>query len=171
MQSSPEILHRLSQLEIFSDFANDTLENNRRLECICHLLEEKSFKKDEIIIHEGDEGAILYILQEGAVQVRRLTPSHDEFAVVNLSAEQNVFFGEIALIDNDKRSASVLALSDCRTLTLTGTDFLELCESDPILGYRVIFRIAKRLSASLRRSTMDIFAIYQALLDEVENRI
>lgn len=81
------------------------------------------------------------------------------------------FFGEIALIDNDKRSASVLALSDCRTLTLTGTDFLELCESDPILGYRVIFRIAKRLSASLRRSTMDILAIYQALLDEVENRI
>ena len=98
-------------------------------------------------------------------------PSNDEFAVVNLTKEQNVFFGEVALIDHDKRSASVVALTDCKTLTLTSDDFISVCETDPYFGYKVLLRIAKRLSGSLRRSTSDTLAIYQALIDEVENRM
>lgn len=170
MEDKSDILQKLSRLEIFSDFKDLTNENRVILETIYSVLNRKSFAKDEVIIKEGDEGDTLYILYEGSVQVRRKTPSKEEFAVVNLSSEQNVFFGEIALIDNDKRSASVVALTDCKTLTLESKDFINLCEKNPLIGYRVIYRIARRISQSLRRSNTDVLALYQALLDEVENR-
>src|SRR5574344_2026840 len=109
MESTPEILEHLVKLEIFSDFAKDTEDNKRILNKICGLLSVQEFKAGDEIIKEGDIGDTLYILFKGKVQVQRNTPSKERFAVVNLTSDMNVFFGEIALIDNDKRSASVVA--------------------------------------------------------------
>lgn len=170
MEPNDEIIQRLSHLEIFSDFPATSPDNIARLERICRALGHKDFKKGDIIINEGEEGDILFILYDGTVQVLRKTPSSENFAVANLTKEQNVCFGEIALIDHDKRSASVLAITDCKTLTLTNKDFIQLCEGDFYFGYKVLFRIAKRLSSSLRRSTSDTLAMYMALIDEVENK-
>lgn len=167
MDSTPEILMRLSKLEIFSDFSSGSNEDKLVLEKVCKCLGQKEFTAGSVIINEGDDGDILYILYQGSVSVLRNTPDAERFAVVNLNAEQNVFFGEVALIDKDKRSASVIAQSDCKTLTLTGEDFLKLCDEEPKLGYKSCFRIAKRLASSLRRSNADILTLYDALLDEV----
>ena len=168
MEPTDETLQRLSKIKIFSDFPATTPENIARLERICLALGQKDFKKGDVIIREGDEGDILYILYDGKVQVRKKTPSGDDFAVVDLYKEYNVFFGELALIDHDKRSASIVALSDCKTLTLTNEDFIQLCENDPYLGYKSLLRIAKSMSSKIRQSTAETLAIYQALIDEVE---
>lgn len=167
MEITSEILKKLSKLEIFSDFEEETEENLRILEKISLLLQKKTIEAGDIIIKEGDFGDTLYILYKGTVQVRRNTPHNDQFAVVNLKAEQNVFFGEVALIDNDTRSASVIALEKCTVLCLDGSRFQKLCEEEPILGYRAITRIAKRIASSLRRSNKDMMTLYTALLDEV----
>src|SRR5574344_745141 len=167
MKATPKILEKLTKLEIFSDFASGSETDIRILKKVCDKLEFRDFPSGAIIINEGDDGDNLYILFEGVVQVLRNTPSSDRFAVVNLASEQNVFFGEVALIDRDKRSASVVAQTDCKTLTLTRKDFLDLCEEVPRLGYKACFKIAKRLAGSLRRSNMDILTLYDALLDEV----
>lgn len=167
MEYSPEILKRLAKLEIFSDFTEETEENLRILKKISQLLEVKNIAPGDIIIKEGDFGDTLYILYEGTVQVRRNTLTNEQFAVVNLKAEQNVFFGEVALIDNDKRSASVIAIDECKVLCLDGSKFQKLCDEEPLLGYRAITRIAKRIASSLRRSNKDMMTLYSALLDEV----
>lgn len=133
MEYTQELLEKLGKLEIFSDFAEKTDENERILKKVCTILSPKEFKSGEKIINEGDIGNTLYILYKGTVQVMRNTPSNEQFAVVNLTTEQNVFFGEIALIDNDRRSASVVALTDCSTLILDGELFSNLCESEPLL--------------------------------------
>lgn len=168
MECRPELLDKLSRLEIFSDFAEKTDKNIEILEKVCSILTTKDFKAGERIITEGEMGDTLYILFKGTVQVMRNTPGNEQFAVVNLTTEQNVFFGEIALIDNDKRSASVVALTDCSTLILDGKKFLALCETEPLLGYKATYRIAKRIAGSLRRSTQDILTLYEALIDEVD---
>jgi CRP/FNR family transcriptional regulator, cyclic AMP receptor protein len=165
--SNSEVLSRLAKLEIFSDFNSGSQEDTIVLEKVCKYLDQKDFTKGSVIINEGDDGDILYILYQGSVSVLQNTPSDERFAVVNLQSEQNVFFGEVALIDHDKRSASVVAQTDCKTLTLTRKDFLDLCEEVPRLGYKACFKIAKRLAGSLRRSNMDILTLYDALLDEV----
>ena len=109
MEFRSDIIEKLTKLEIFSDFTEKTEDSTRILKKICSSLEVKDFAKGEVIINEGDLGDTLYILHTGSVQVKRNTPGNEQFAVVNLSAEQNVFFGEVALIDSDRRSASVVA--------------------------------------------------------------
>lgn len=168
MQFSEEIIQKLTRLEIFSDFTDSTEENKRILTKICEALETKDFVKGDVIINEGDIGDTLYILYTGSVQVKRRTPGNEQFAVVNLSSEQNVFFGEVALVDSDKRSASVIALENCRTLYLDGKTFKSLCDEEPVLGYRAIYRIARRIAASLRHSNKELLILYKALIDEVE---
>ncbi len=168
MNIDDDILLRLTKIELFSDFSPLEDENNKRiLTELARVLAIENFKIGDEIIKEGQIGDTLYILYEGKVQVLRNTLANEPFAVVNLSAEQNVFFGEIALIDNDTRSASVKAITDCKALGLTGKDFRALCEKETVFGYRVMLRIAVRLAQSLRRSTTDSLTLFQALLDEV----
>ena len=81
--------------------------------------------------------------------------------------EQNVFFGEVALVDKDTRSASIYALTDCQTLKLEGNEFKQLCDAEPLLGYHVMYRISRRIAGALRRSNKDLMLLYEALIDEV----
>lgn len=169
MHSTPEIIEQLRKMEIFSDFAANTEENRQILEKICTLLECKEFNAGDMIINEGRVGDSLHILAEGKVQIMRNTLHDEPFAVTNLNAEQNVFFGEMGLVDQDKRSASVKALTNCKTFKISGTNFIELCEKEPLLGYKTLYRIAKRLIISLKKANSDVTTLYQALLDEVSN--
>lgn len=169
MKSNPDILAQLGKLEIFFDFAEDTKENRRILTEVCAILVCKSFSAGDMIIREGDLGGALHILAEGQVQIMRTTLHDERFSVLNLRAEQNVFFGEMGLIDQDKRSASVFALTDCKTFMVTGDDYIKLCEKEPLLGYKSLYRIAKRLVGLLRKANGDVITLYQALLDEVSS--
>ncbi len=167
MEYTNEVIEKLSKLEIFSDFNLENEEHVRLLKAVCEILEPVKFKAGEQIIREGDLGDTLYILYEGTVQVQRRTPNNDQFAVANLTTEQNVFFGEVALVDKDTRSASVYALTDCNTLKLDGAKFKELCDREKEIGYYVMYRISKRIAGALRRSNKDLMLLYEALIDEV----
>jgi len=167
MECNDELIRKLCKLEIFSDFNADNPEHKAILEQVCTKLEPQSFTKGSTILKEGDTGDCLHILYEGTVQIKRNTPSNEQFAVVNLTTEQNVFFGEVALVDRDTRSASVYALTNCKTLRLDGESFIKLCNEMPLLGYHVMYRISRRIASSLRRSNKDLMTLYEALLDEV----
>ena len=167
MEPTPEVIEKLSKLEIFSDLDINNKEHERLLECVCQILEPVKYSAGEIIIQEGDLGNSLYILYEGTVQARKKTPNNDQFAVANLATEQNVFFGEVALVDKDTRSASIYALTDCEALKLEGSEFKDLCDKEPLLGYHVMYRISRRIAGALRRSNKDLMLLYEALIDEV----
>ena len=170
MECADELIAKLSKLEIFSDLNIEDQEHVRLLKAVCGILEPIKFDAGSVIIKEGDVGDALYILYEGTVQVRRKTPNNDQFAVANLTADQNVFFGEVALVDKDTRSASVYALDDCETLKLEGKAFKDLCDAEPILGYHVIFKISQRIAEALRRSNKDLMLLYEALIEEVHGQ-
>ncbi|HNY20675.1 MAG TPA: cyclic nucleotide-binding domain-containing protein [Treponemataceae bacterium] len=131
------------------------------------MLKRQTYNKGDPIITEGEEGDTLHILNRGSVRILRNTLDRESFALVNLDAGQSVFFGEIALIDSDRRSATVIALTDCETLTLSRQDYLSLCEEDPYIGYKITFRIATRIAESLRKSSSDLMTLYQALVEEI----
>ena len=170
MEATSELIEKLSQLEIFSNLSEDESERNRLLTSVCEILEPVNYSAGDIIIKEGDLGDSLFILYKGSAQVRRKTPNEDQFAVANLTADQNVFFGEVALVDKDTRSASVYALDDCESLKLEGKALKDLCDADPILGYHVIFKISQRIAEALRRSNKDLMLLYEALIEEVHGQ-
>ena len=153
---SAEVIERIRNIAIFSDFSGDP----ERLGKIAAKLKVRRHAAGSAIITEGEEGDTLFVLNAGSVRILRNTLAGDTFALVNLSADANVYFGEIALIDNDRRSATVTALTDCETLTLARKDYLDLCEEDPVIGYRLTFQLALKLGSALRKSNRDMITMY-----------
>jgi CRP-like cAMP-binding protein len=75
------------------------------------ICDSTNFKKGEAIIKEGDNGSEMFILYSGAVDILKRTREGDNYTVVKLSADipAGVVFGDLAMVDDDRRSATVLA--------------------------------------------------------------
>ncbi len=162
-----EILPRLAKFALFEDFDLDNQEDKRILTKVYEHTSTKNFRKGEIIIKEGDIGSEFYMLYSGSVHISRNTPAGDSIALADLNDGMNIFFGETALISNDTRTATVSALTDCTVMVLTDKDFFTLSDQEPLLGYRVLKVLAKRMSKTLREMNKDKATLYQALFNEI----
>ena len=127
------------------------------------------FPAGEVIIREGDPGASLFIMQAGEVEItKQLTLVLDEDTpkervFIRLNAENGVYFGEMALLENETRSATVTALTDCSLLELQQEDFLDLIERNPTMGVKLLLRLAEVLSRHLRKTNQDVVKLTTAL--------
>ena len=164
-----EVFPKLLKLQIFSDFKADDEIDKRILKKVYCELQVETFKAGEEIIKEGEKGESFYILTDGNVQVFRNTMAGDRIALANLSSDMGIFFGEAALIGTDRRGATVVATSDCKTCVITGKKFKELCEAEPVLGYRVMLCLARRMATTIKKANSDMETLYEALFDEVVN--
>lgn len=126
----------------------------------------------ETVIREGDRGDCMYILVLGRVGVSRTVTlslsrtsvGEAEKSFVELDASNHPAFGEMALLEGDSlRGATVTALTDIALLEISQEHFDNLCEEDPLLGYRVLRNMASQLSARLRRSNQDVLKLSSAL--------
>ena len=171
MDNFETILPKLIKIELFSDFSAEDENDRRILKLVYENLTIKNFKKGDVIIREGDYGDLFYILYSGEVQVQRNTPAGDVIALANLNSEQNIFFGETALISDDTRSATVRATKDCSCIILSSKKFLAICDKEPLLGYRVLLHLAKRMSQTIRNTNSDKATLYEALFSEIESGV
>jgi CRP/FNR family cyclic AMP-dependent transcriptional regulator len=163
-EKNADRLERLKQINLFSDIAEDL----PRLKAILDHTTISYVRKGDAIIREGKMGDSLYLLQSGSVRIMKKTVQDEDYTVVILHDHMNIYFGEIALVDNDRRSATVLAETNCELIKLTRKDFLAMAEADPLLGYRILSQIAKKLSGSLRKMNSDVITLFEALVTEVE---
>jgi CRP-like cAMP-binding protein len=94
----------------------------------------------QILALEGDPGAGMYVVLDGAVSVEMRGGFHTELGAGN-------FFGEVALlVPNATRVARVRAVSEARCLSVPRADFLVLVESEPSLALAMLRELARRLS-------------------------
>jgi CRP-like cAMP-binding protein len=102
----------------------------------------KLYQDGEIIIREGDTGDCMYVIQSGRVEV--MERRHDkEFCLAVL--EKGDVFGEMALFDNEPRSATVRALGEVWVLTLPRRAFFKRVREDPSLAFRMLQRMSQRI--------------------------
>ncbi len=129
----------------------------------------REFPAGAVIIQEGEPGDSLFIMQAGEVEItKQLTLVLDEDTpkervMIRLNAENGVYFGEMALLENETRSATVTALTDCSLLELRQKDFLELIEQNPVMGVKLLLRLAQVLSRHLRKTNQDVVKLTTAL--------
>jgi CRP-like cAMP-binding protein len=159
-----EILEKLKQIAIFDELKNRA-EELAKLQSICRV---KKYTKDQVIIREGEMGSEMFIVYKGSVEIRKETRAGDSYTVVRLKAEHNVFFGELALVDDDKRSATVLAMEDSEFLVITKENFLSLGKTNPEIALPITRAIAKILAGRLRKTTGDMLTIFDALVNEIQ---
>ncbi len=93
----------LKKIDILSSL--DSYERNK----ICDCLQTKVFKKDDTIIKEGEDGDKFYLIQEGKAVALQNKDGKEE---VVFEYKENDYFGELALLSNDKRKAAIKVISD-----------------------------------------------------------
>jgi CRP/FNR family cyclic AMP-dependent transcriptional regulator len=159
-----DIIEKLKLVSIFASLKDDEV----ALKSIADMIEKKNISSGQTIIKEGDEGEEMFILFKGSVEVRKNTLAKDPYTVTKLTAEQNAFFGELALIDNDKRSASIVASTDCELLVMRKEKFLQLGDKNSHIGLSVTRNISHILGQRLRRANQDLATLYEALVGQIE---
>ena len=118
----PELLSLFSNIDLLAPLPPTTLE---KLAARCSTAEMPT---GCVIVTEGDEGKLFYAIVEGHVEVRR-------GGVTQRTLGAGEHFGEIALVRNITRTATVVAVSDVRVATLGTRDFLDaLSSSDAAYG-------------------------------------
>jgi CRP-like cAMP-binding protein len=136
----------------------------------------KRVSEGELVLIEGESGDTMFILVEGNVAIsRRLGTTTDDRIgqqhvkrLITLSAPQ--FFGEMSLLEDAERSATVTAATECEVLEISRADFEKLVELDLELGYRIVYNIALVMAGRLRGTNKDVLKLTAALTLALGNR-
>jgi len=96
----------------------------------------------EVIVRQGEVGNCMYVIQQGQVEV--LLKKGDADVCVAVLGEGD-FFGEMALFDQEVRSATVRARGEVRILTLEKRTFLRRIHEDPSLAFRMLEKMSRRV--------------------------
>jgi len=120
----------LKGVSIFKEIPGEVLSQ------IAQIAEEVQIEKGTRIFEEGEPGDSLYLIVRGGVRVHKGTR---EVAVLG----EGECFGEMAILDNEPRSASITALEDVQLLRIWSDDFYEML-ADRVEIARGIFKVLSR---------------------------
>jgi CRP/FNR family transcriptional regulator, cyclic AMP receptor protein len=152
-------------------FRNLSIPQVRTVLGICRKVD---FSENEIIMKEGDIGDSLYIILKGTVEVIKSLVisdiSEDDYreAVKNkvftkIDEKSHAVFGEIALLEECKRTATVRAVTNCIFYEIKKDDFLKLLETDSMSGCKILMNLARIVSARLRKADDDTIKLTTVL--------
>jgi CRP/FNR family cyclic AMP-dependent transcriptional regulator len=133
------VLHRNQKVELIKQvplFANCS---KHELEEIAHIADEIDLNEGKEMTREGSRGREFFVLLEGDADVTK-----DGQSINKLSSGD--FFGEIALVSDTPRTATVTATSPVRALVITDRSFRRLLDESPEIQRKVLVALAERLA-------------------------
>lgn len=135
----------LIHLPVFSSFTLDDLSILAQHMSFVHL------QRGEYLFMEGDQGSFMGFVVSGVLEVQKSSSSGNRVPLARLTKGSSI--GEMAIIDQSVRSATVIAKQATTMVTLTEKGFDLLAEKQPMLGIKVIKKIARLLSLNMRRTS------------------
>ena len=150
------MLNVLAQVEIFNGLCDE------ELEVLAASSVTRQYPKNTVIINEGEHADSLYLIDQGRVKVYCSDKNGKEFIMNTL--EPGDYFGELALLDDDRRSASVRTMEKCTFRIIYKEDFQRVISDHP--------NIAKVLMRNLTRSVRKLTDKVKSLaLQDVYGRV
>jgi len=138
-----ERLLALKQVPLFATLSLD------QLEAVHQITREVSYVGGETIVREGDPGGELYLLLEGTVQAWKDYGTPRANCLNTISAVS--YFGEMAILDDEPRSVTVVALDRARLLSLDGRSLKELVHQMPEISFEIFRQLTSRVRAAEKR--------------------
>lgn len=130
-------LDLLAQVPLFSALTP------KQLHRLGALVQRRRYAAGEVIFHEGDAGTALYIIENGEVKIV-LGSAEGKEVVLRLFGRSD-FFGELALLDGEPRSANAVAREACNLLLLRRADFLQFLVDEPQVAVNLLAVLSSRL--------------------------
>ena len=127
----------LRKVPLFGQFAPPDLDR------VAEIARERSYPRNSVILFEDDPGDALYVVAQGQVKVVLI--GEDGREVILSVMGEGEFFGEMALIDDEPRSAHVIAMEDSSLLVIRREDFQDLLQQTPGIGLVLLRELSRRL--------------------------
>ncbi len=121
-----------------------------QLEALHQQMEEIQYLRGEVLVREGDPGNQLFLLLEGQLEVYKSFGTGAQIRLNTLSPVSHT--GEIALLDNAPRSATLVASRDSRLLALDGDHFRDLVRQEPEICFEIFRFLTARIRAAEART-------------------
>ena len=127
----------LQRVPLFSDLSPGELER------FGEVTREREYPRNSVILFEDDPGDALYIVSTGQVKVVLI--GEDGREVILSVLGEGDFFGEMSLIDDEPRSAHVIAMKDSQLLVLRRDDFQTRLQDSPAIALKLLRVLVQRL--------------------------
>jgi CRP/FNR family cyclic AMP-dependent transcriptional regulator len=115
----------------------------RALDVVASVVRERKFSHDSLLFQEGDAGDALYLITDGLVKLSKVDLEGHEKTLAILRPP--AFFGEMALLGSQLRSAAAVTLQPTTCLLLFGDDFQRLLATYPTISFNLTCALAERL--------------------------
>ena len=133
--------------------------DDRELSAIAAVAKTRRYAKDDVVFHADESGDIFCLIREGQVKVTMISPEGKEIILSLLGPGD--FFGEMALLDDEPRSATVVATESLDLVTIWRSDFLQILAENFDITKKVLAEISRRLRTASNRieslATMDVY--------------
>ena len=139
------VLTALKKIPIFENLLKKELQN------IAHLTHEREYKSNEYVFKKHAPAEGMYIILHGEIEIKD-PKSGNVFADLH----SGDFFGELALLDEEPRSASAICTVHSRLIGFFRTDLLTLIKRYPELGNKILLNLSRVLGERLRETNKNI---------------
>jgi CRP/FNR family transcriptional regulator len=149
-----ETLALLAKVPVFETLANEDLER------IAEVAVPRSFEGGQVIFREGDASDTCYIVRDGRARAVR---AHNDGRVITLANfGPGDIFGELAIFESEKRSATVEAVEATHVIAILGPDMRRLLNSHHEMAIRLVIALGRRLRETNERLTRQSFQTVQS---------
>ncbi|MCW8803356.1 MAG: cyclic nucleotide-binding domain-containing protein [Ignavibacteriaceae bacterium] len=144
-----ELVKSLQTIPLFKSLTNKSITG------LLGIIHDRNYIAGEYIFYQADPGIGLYLIREGEVLISRENENGDKITLAVF--HKGDFFGELALVDSEKRSASAIANSDTKLSVIFKPDLDEFIEKYPKKGIKILQGIAEITAVRLRTLNEDYF--------------
>jgi CRP-like cAMP-binding protein len=134
LRAEPEVLARVG---LFADLSPTELAG------LAALMRPRSYARDEVIYLRGDPGTAFYVIASGRVKIALTSPDGKELILRRLSAGE--FHGELALLDDEPRSADAIATEASVLLVLQRDQFRQFLAEHPAVATKLLATVSSYL--------------------------
>lgn len=133
------------------------------LHLLVKLIHNRAYAANEYVFYQQDPGIGLYIIVKGEVLITQES-DEEKFDLARLG--RGDFFGELALLDEERRSASAIAQKDSQLAVLFKPDLDEFVETHPKEGIKILRGISQILATRLRNLNQDYLTLYNKSINK-----
>jgi CRP/FNR family cyclic AMP-dependent transcriptional regulator len=160
---SQVVVELLRRVPLFSELSTAELER------VAQVGIPRSFPRETRIFHEGDPGDACYIVREGSCRVTREHP--DGRAITLATLGPGAIFGELAMLDGERRSASVEATENTELVALPASDVRNLIREHPEMAEKLVVALTRRLREANERISRQSFQTVPSRVAGVLNQL
>lgn len=164
-EAPPQIM-LLKQVPLFATLPT------AQLELLAKMVVRKRYPKNTVILVEGDDTDALHIIISGRIKV--LISDEDGREVILSLLERGEYFGEMGLLDDSPRSASVETLEECELMSMSKGDFKRCLADHSEMAMYIMRNLVKRLREADKKieslALVDVYGrVARVLLEQAEN--